>query len=380
MKIETSYGTLVLLPDCPLVGATEKLEFLTDVHESINGKEERIPLRDKARQTLGFSYVWFRQFMAAASNQFWGGIRSRFAIPMAFEYQPIPDMADSDFISFDTAGSIADLRPGLALIRHSTGFAVVEIEAVEPDGYQLADSITVSAAKIVPLRVCIVDGDIATEANGLQLHAAINFVVEEGPEYTGEVPEQYKGDDLYFMPLLLEGDTLPVAISQQQSIVDSITGTFEQFSNWDKPKPTKNLRTLLKGKQQLRDYKRWLFRRKGRLNAFWLPTYERNINIVSTGIVANWFDVQSDSYMDFAQQRKHIAVQIDGIWQPHEITDVVQSGPDTARLTVSPALYVEAADIQRISYLGLYRLNADAVTIKYHSAKLAEVVAPIIEI
>jgi hypothetical protein len=101
--------------------------------------------------------------------------------------------------------------------------------------------------------------------------------------------------------------------------VDGELGIFTQFTNWINPKLLRNMRNLIKSRQELREFKNWLFRCRGRLNAFWLPTYERNFNLVSTGIVTNWIDVKSEYILIF-HLKKYLAIKIGNVWSAHEIT------------------------------------------------------------
>ena len=51
MKVNINEQEYLLLTKCPLLETTERYEFLTDVHQSFDATtEERIPLRDEARQ------------------------------------------------------------------------------------------------------------------------------------------------------------------------------------------------------------------------------------------------------------------------------------------------------------------------------------------
>ena len=388
MKINTSFGELILLKYCPLMGMSERLEFLTEVHESYDGSEVRIPLRDQARQYFKVSYAALKDEIAKMINISWGGIRNDFAIPIYKESQLISSFS-GDFIQCNTL--IADLKVGLAAIYNVNDFNVIEIieigrylvvdnETIYQDGIRIKDSISFSGGKLAPIRIAIIEGDINYLFNSFISKTEIMFRVKDNPEFIGDVPEQFKGQDLYFKPLLLQGNTLQVAIQQQQTIVDGELGVFTQFTNWNNPKLLRNMRNLIKSRQELREFKNWLFRCRGRLNTFWLPTYERNFNLVSTGIVTNWIDVKSDQYIDFSSDRKYLAIKICNVWSAHEITDAINSTSTTARLTLYPELYVDAKDIKHISYLGLHRIDNDAIEFNHKGGDCFEVIIPLLEI
>ena len=127
MKIQTQYGEVHVLTNCPLLNSTERLEFKTEVHESFDGNEERYIQRDAPRQVLSFNYVNMQKAMGDIFHMLYANLRKQWGIPLPQFRQPISDMVDSDFIIMDTKAHSADLRVGFALIESAAGFQVVEI-------------------------------------------------------------------------------------------------------------------------------------------------------------------------------------------------------------------------------------------------------------
>ena len=232
MKIQTSYGEVHVLTNCPLLDSTESLEWMTEVHESFDGSEERYPLREAPRQILNFNYTQLRKAMGDLFHMLYANLRGQWGIPLRQVKRSIPDIVDDDYIILDTADTIADLRVGFAFIESSEGAQVVEIvsrgryiiiqeEIRDPetdeviheliteyqDGFRLTANVTATNAVIMPLRICIIDGDASINAGGFWSNGSIVFRVlaEDLPEHEGDVPEQYKGNDLYWKPLILDG-------------------------------------------------------------------------------------------------------------------------------------------------------------------------------
>ena len=214
--------------------------------------------------------------------------------------------------------------------------------------------------------------NISSQANGIILKPTINFRVIDNVEYPiSETPEQYKGDDIYFTPLLLNGNFLDINFQQHQSIVDGEIGNFWQFTHWYNPLINKNFRVLMKSKQEYMDYKKWFYRRRGMLNAFWLPSYQNNFNLISRGSYA--ITVKDNNYLS---DINNIAIKSNNIWTAHLVTSTSVSGENIVmNLTPPPPM-----NIQRISYLGLYRLNSDAVEFHFKGANIVEATVPIVEI
>lgn len=401
MKIQTQYGEVHVLSNCPLLNSTERLEFKTEVHEAYDSSEDRYIQRDAPRQVLSFNYVNMQKAMGDIFHILYANLRKQWGIPLPQFRQSIPDMVDSDFIIMDTKAHSADLRVGFALIESVAGFQAVEITAVgryiivqeeirDPetdeilqaleteyqDGFRLAQNVTVSNASILPLRICIIDGDASINTGGFWSNSSVVFrvIAEDSPEHSGDIPAQYQGEDIYFKPLLLDGSALEMTLMQHQNIVDADVGGFQQFTHWKKPRYLKPFKSVLKGWDQYSEYRRFLFRRMGRYQAFWMPLYERHLNILNTGNITTSLSTNTKYLLE--ADRKHIAVKRkDGTWTAHEIT--AKTGDS---LTVSPAINAHSNDIQTICYLGLHRFDADQIEFQFLGAQITQMTVPIVEL
>ena len=117
MKIQTSYGEVHVLTNCPLLESTESPEWMTEVHEAFDGSEIRYPLRDAPRQILNFKYTEMRKAMGDMFHMLYANLRKQWGIPLRQVKRSIPDITDDDYIILDAADTIADLRVGFALLR-----------------------------------------------------------------------------------------------------------------------------------------------------------------------------------------------------------------------------------------------------------------------
>lgn len=379
MKLTTeNFGEVILLTSPALVGATESIGFKTDVFESKNGTETRIPLKDKARQTLGFSSIVLKEEIARNFNVQWAGIRKNWAVPLFQESQFVGDIS-ADFVMCRT--DIFSFYDGcLALLKNNSEQVLVEVETVEVDRLVLTDVANISNAKLYPVRVCFISGDISRQISSLHTQSSITFIVIDEPEVAESVPKQFLGHDLHDFCLMLEGDSLEATITQSQNIIDNEVGVIYQGTDWDFARYGKQYRTILRNHEELYAYRQFLFRRRGKYRPFWLPTYEANIRCKSTGFVSSVILIESDQYKQLADQRKHIVIKSNGVWTAHTITASALVSGSTVQVTISPALNKNASSIERISYLGLHRLDADSIDLHYQGAGNVEVTVPILEI
>ncbi|MEN4983035.1 hypothetical protein [Acinetobacter modestus] len=382
MKVTVNGHEYILLTKCPLLETTERYEFKTDVHQSFDATgEERIPLLDAARQSFNWSMIAFRNEVPEMFNDLYSWMRKEYLVPQPLESQLVGNLSD-DFIESDTSN--LGINVGTLILVQAVGvltvFEVTEIgryEVIEGvptyiDGYRLNDAVTASDAKIIPLRKAIIAGNPTAQANGLMFKPTINLRVLDSVEYPiAADPQQYKGDDIYFTPLLLDGDFLDLNFEQHQSIVDGDIGQLWQFTHWINPLINKNFRVIMKSRQDYIDYKKWFYRRRGRLNQFWMPSYQNNFNLVSRS--SSSITVKNDNFLS---ERKNIAIKANGIWTAHSVTSTSISGQNIVmNLAPQPPI-----NIERVSYLALYRLNSDAVEFYFKGADIVEATVPIVEL
>jgi len=301
----------------------------------------------------------------------------------------------------DTTAHPADLRVGFLLLESSDGFQtaeavgvgryiIVQEEIRDPetqeiiqeliteyqDGLRLSANVTATNASIMPLRICIIDGDASISTGGFWSNSSVVFrvIAEDLPEHAGDVPEQYQGNDIYFKPLLLDGNALEMTLTQHQNVVDGDVGGFQQFTHWEKPRYLKPFKSLLKNWNEYSAYRQFLFRRMGRYQAFWMPLYEKHLNILNTGNITTSLSTNTKYLLE--ADRKHLAVKRkDGTWTAHEIT--AKTG---GSLTVSPAINAQRSSLQTICYLGLHRLDADQIEFQFLGAHKTQVTVPIVEL
>lgn len=382
MKVTVNEHDYILLTKCPLRDTTERYEFKTDVHKSYDGSsEERLPLRDQARQSFNYSQIALRKEIPELFNVLYSWMRKEFLIPQLLESKDVGNLAD-DFIETETSNLGINIGT-LILIYSNENYQVREVteigryEVIDDtptymDGYRLNAAVTAPGATIKPLRKCIINGDVKMQANGSVLKPNLNFLVLDSVEYpVAHAPEQFKGDDLYFTPLLLEGNMLDVNFQQHQALVDGDLGRIWSFSHWALPETLKNLRVVMKGRQDYIDYKKWFYRRRGRLNQFWMPSYQNNFNLIARS--SSSITVKNDNYLS---DRKNIAIKANGVWTAHSVTSSTASGSNVVmNITPQPPI-----NIERVSYLGLYRLNSDAVEFYFKGADIVEATVPIVEI
>lgn len=358
MRINTTlFGSLNLLTHCPLVGAVETYDFLTAINESFNGIEERTPLRDKPKQQFSIDF----SNLSTDFIEQYVDIRRKWAVPFNQEIQYIGTVS-GDMIACDVNAS--DFRAdSLALIKSGNDIRIVEIEEVLEDGLKLYSVIDeIQDATIAPLKICIIDGDIQRNFKLTHVMNAVKFLVIDVNEIIEEVPNQFKDKDIYFLEFKESGTTFNSAISKQQDLIDYDIGLFSTRTRWNNARFMRDWNVVFKTRDELFNFKKFMFRRLGKYREFWLPTNERNLILKSTGNITTTIDVEliNVNWRD----RKNLAFKVNGEWLARTATTVSTVNGNT-RFVLDQPLNVNSSDVELISYLGLYRLNTDTIDIDF---------------
>jgi hypothetical protein len=376
------FGELALLPYPAMIGASESIEYLTEIIESHDGTEQRQQLRSLPRQTLSYSYPITKDRMAAAFNMQYGAIAKNWAVPLWAEGQDIAQvLAHETSIACDT--TIHDLRPNsLALLRsNDTVWQIIEISTITATSISVSNDLKYQQnARLYPVRIGWTNDPIERKVNGVFVNSSMKFKIDDLREVAEIVPGQYLGDDIYFACPLLGGDSLGRSLQQRIDILDQSLGVIARRTPWSNARYSTPLYSLLKSKQEIYEYRTFLSRCQGKFRAFWMPSFEFNMSVMSVGTVSNTVLIKPDSYLDYAP-RTHIAIKTnDGTYHTNTITasSVVAGG--LIQLTLTTALNIDASTIQKISYLGLYRLDTDSIDLIFIGKNMAQTQVNIIEL
>ena len=385
-KIDTiRYGELAIVARQAEVPVRETLEFMTDVIESFNGSEERLKLRSKARQTYAYTSPRQMHHLADSFNTEYGAIRKQWAVPIWTEAQYVGRILEhQDIIICDTKHY--DFRPlslGLLFTSCDT-WQIVEISTVTETTIVLIDgAAAMQAAWLVPVRVGWIANTVERPTNAFSSKSTMIFEIDDVAELpTTEPMELYQGHEFYVIPGLLTGESLDAVIEQRLDENDFDLGLVDRRSPWTHARLGTQYRIMTTNATEMRDFKKFLYRRYGKYSVFWMPTFEVNMRVVNApGTIGTTLIVRSDSYLDYAGNRNHIAIQTltDG-WLFRQIMNAVQIDSTTIQLTLSSALGMKALDIINVSYLGLYRLDTDRIEILWSGAGIADCTMRIIEL
>lgn len=380
VEVEYLPAPMPLWPRPPL---GEALEWLTDNIVSDNGTEDRAQMRLTPRQTLSMDFYVPVAEQPRLKNILWGNRSEQWLVPFWPHVQLVGVIAAGDW-TLTLPTEFADFRDyGMAMIWQSAdNYQIVGIDRVTNDTTIVLTQPTAAFtdAWVIPIRRGFSPGDPSRRFNGAKSSLSMTFQMEESRQLTVAAPAQYLGQDIYFDAGLLDGGGLEETMTAPLDIHDEALGRVSYSTAWLHARPRRPLRKLADGLEEGWALREWLHRRVGRLRAFWHPSFEADLILLSTGALTTTILVRSDEYLLYAANRTHIAVETSTGWLARAITLATQIDAATVQLTLNASLAVNASAIQRISWLGLWRLDADRVEINWIGGQVSNVSIPVVEL
>lgn len=269
MKIVSVNGEqYALVEEIALLDSTEQFEFLTDIHLSYNGvNETRYPLRNTARQTLFLSIFEARNKMPQLLQFIYDNIAAIYLVPQIMENE---DVTITDNIIYCDTSRLSLSVGNIALITDGIENHYVIINEVNEDNFVINEELLITEAQIIPLRRSIIEGSVVNKlkSNLFDMSSKISFKVMDNVNYTiaNIINPQ---NDVYSLDM--NSDNLwDVSIDKNRNIVDGQLGLFVSIAQWQNSKIGFDYNFHIENKEQYLNFKRWFYRRMGRLNSFLL--------------------------------------------------------------------------------------------------------------
>jgi hypothetical protein len=235
--------------------------------------------------------------------------------------------------------------------------------------------------KILPVRPARVQNDLdltyLTDAVG---QATVRFELET--EWL--VPAATESLDYRGYPVLLTatqwGEDVDTEYTRKLNTIDYLTGrrAIDDLSGIATVR--RGQRWLLQGRAAIAAFRAWLAARAGRLTAFWLPSHQSDLKVLSPiGAFDSAITVENRGYATNVAgavgRRDILIVTSTGDRFYRRITAATALTNTTESLAIESALGVPLLpeEIRQVSFLRLVRLESDAVEIAHQTDDTAEV-------
>lgn len=387
---------------------SETLEFLTQIHRSWDGTEQRAALRPVPRRYLSYEYIgvktWQSQYLRALTY-------SQQTQLLQF---PLWHAAATLTTNAPAGTSVLAVQPdklwgyrgvsGVMLWQNdSLGGEVFRLNGLASDGTiaigkELTENWHHGQAAICPVGW----GVLQQEDKYVNVHSTLTtmqinvelIMDQEAPlfpaaldEYHAEpfvlpwgqgFPVQYQGAEVFMMPPPWTDD-ISASFSRNANRLDNQTGVFRYDLKSTDPSETKAIDYITTSRAEINNLQRFFYRVRGRQKSFWAPTWLSDLELAEDALAGrNYLMVKWPLYWKYyalGQRRKSlIAFMRDGSARLIKIagysTDL--SG-DLGKVYLDESLKqpLLSKDILMLSYLCKYRLDSDVLTTNYETTDVA---------
>lgn len=371
-------------------GFTERLEWLTDVLTMRDGGEQRVRLRADPRRAFEFDVLEYGN--GGQLDLLMNVWQSRvYAVPVWTDKARLATAIHSgDTVLAVTTTDLDYHAGGLAIVGASTGAT----EALEVQSLT-ANTITLkrpalgnwpAGAWIAPARLGRLPAQqTVTRPTAAISQAKLRFDLEDlaSTVMAAPSPIQYRGyDTLLSSPNRVED----VSVDYQRlvDVFDVETGSPAVIDIPNRPFIVRRFQFLVPDRADLSALRGWLAARAGRQTPFWVPTWERGLEVAQPfALDATAILVQARGFPTYYQSmpgRQDVAfLHNNGSWTLRRITAFEFVDGVVERMRIDAALGIACApsDFQIVCFLELARLDSDAVELFFETDRIARVTLPI---
>lgn len=174
----------------------------------------------------------------------------------------------------------------------------------------------------------------------------------------------------------------PAVRSEQAGVIlDTVTGLSLWKPRGAYPRAEMSMLFRVYGRDSIDEFRVFVEGRRGRQQAFWVPTWQRDLELAADASGAT-IQVEPANYASAVfpiTQRRHLALTY------HDRTQVLReitaaSAGATESLTLDGSVGPYRADLVLVSYLLLVRLSQDSVSYRYRSREVMECELAMIEV
>jgi hypothetical protein len=370
----------------------ETLEWLTSVHRSYDGTEQRVRLRETPRRGMEYSSLLTRVEAQRWENYVFGWAGRLFAVPLWAEKANLtaPALAGDLTINLPTANRSFAAGTVAVLYRDADTVETLEIEAVTATSLTLKKPLDANwpmASFVYPVLVSALEGSPAADwqTSGV-MRASVGFLGRPGNGITRTEPVAatafYRGEEVYLARTNWVAGVRNT-FSPDFTRHESESGVFEDIrrANWSGVVKTHTW--LLGTKDEETALRQWIGRRFGQAVPVWMPSGLEDLTLTApVAGSASAITVRNNGYADYVgahpARRDIIIERYNGAPILRRITEAERGlTAQEMVLTLDAALgeNLAPADVLRISFLGLYRLASDGVTISHDTDSVSTVQA-----
>ncbi|MCK9987652.1 MAG: hypothetical protein AzoDbin1_04124 [Azoarcus sp.] len=360
-------------------GITERLTWATDILQSESLVEQRRALRAAPhREFEAQMMVEGRERQYLDLVLFDWGVRI-WALPVWPEIQWLSADLAADALSIPCATAGLEFHiGGLAMLIGANAFAVEVVEVVDvPSGALMLKRPTQKAwpagSRLYPARSAQLTAEPAlTRRTDRLISADVTFRVIDPCDVTPVAPATLYRTRPVLEARPDEGQDLTASYVRLLEELDNGSSTPRVTDIAGRAMPVLSQRWIGAGRTERADYRALLYHLAGRQGAVWVPTHADDLTLIEpVGATSVALTVAHVGYTRFGKAtpgRRDIRIELtDGTFIHRRVTGSTEISTDAEALAIDTALgrAVAPADVLRISWMQLCRLDHDAVEIHH---------------
>lgn len=371
-------------------GATQILEWLTDVLTGDDGTEQRISLRFFPRQSYKISSRVPRQFRASMDNLLYGWRHRLWGVPIWPEATRLTAAVGIGDSTLYLNTLYADYYVGgrcLIYLDYET-IAVGTIADIADTWLEIEETMARAfsvLAWVMPLKTGRLKANPQQNLqDGHRASVSATFLLTEAPAVEASTSNQtYNDIDVEMtMPVLSSGGNVNDVWQRKMTVYDFSAGIRRELSTWNYTRKARSYTLQLRSRASIWAMRQWLMRRRGKAVPFYQPSFQADLVLTELdGDIGNLLICAGNLHPSLGFERVNLAFFMsDGSVAFAGVTGAAANSSGTMTLTLAEDIDLDRKDVVRISYMGCKRLASDSAEITWDRTDLAEIDYGIVEI
>jgi hypothetical protein len=206
----------------------------------------------------------------------------------------------------------------------------------------------------------------------------VRFRVTENNTNASATETSYRGYPVLTQAPVWSKD-LTTEYKRKLEAIDFGVGGFTHNDESGMPASIQAHHWTLVSRAEVSDFRQFLYARKGKARALWVPTYQPDLQLVAAIVSGSSFiNVENSGYSLYiaqAENRRDIRIRLkNGTIFYRRITASIELSSSVEQLTLSSAIPSNVAvdDIDLISFMALARMDSDMAELSWWTDTVAE--------
>lgn len=363
----------------------DSLQWQTDVIKA-KAAEQRIALRARPRRVLNYDFLMTDYQVASADSLI--NAADIFEVPDWGQSAPVTSASGTTVIA-DVSNLNIAIGDKVILWESDVVYESLTVSNIVGSTITVDSTIILSYtdAIIMPLLDSKMPDGFSVSRIGSDLsNVSANFVVFSGTDIGATTYSTYQGHDLMDDDRVLGGGSLEETTGWELNSFDNGIGTPKHIRTRDYVQRRFTMRWMLFTKAEMLTLRKWLHSRRGKQKVFWASTKAKDLEPASaaSGTGLTVFDHTGANTLDRVGEFDIQIEDVNGTLYNRRVTayttGIAVDGRYTVDMTLDAVTTIAQADIVRISYLRLCRLDTDRIEFSYAAGGHVSVAVPIVEV